>query len=60
MNSRQNPLAQDPAQSRFKWWLVIALIFCAQLGLILGLSDYSPVRARPAAHVPALHLATLT
>jgi TonB family protein len=59
MNSGVDRSPKDPTRPRFQLWLVIGLVFCAQIGLIFALSDYSPVRARPASRVPALHLASL-
>jgi TonB family protein len=40
-----------------RWWLFVGGVFCAQLALILGLSDKSVRQPRPAGFAPSLHLA---
>jgi hypothetical protein len=51
-------LAEPRAWARRRWWVVIALVFGAQLGLIFWLSERTPARPRPPAAAPALRLLT--
>jgi hypothetical protein len=45
---------QPPLWTWRRWCLLIALIFCAQLGLIFLLADKSPPRLRPSSPAPKL------
>jgi hypothetical protein len=40
-----------------RWWFWLAMVFLAQLGLILGLSDRSPLLVRPSPAGPRIDLA---
>jgi TonB family protein len=42
---------------RRRWWWLVGIVFTAQLALILGLSDRTPLKRRPPAKSPILTLA---
>src|SRR5438132_740951 len=46
-----------PMWTRRRWWLLLALVFGMQVGLIFWLSDHSPPRQRAPARAPGIFLA---
>ena len=48
---------ESPYWTRRRWWLILALVFCGQLGFIVWLGDRSPVRPRGAVRAPVIRLA---
>jgi hypothetical protein len=54
-----NPAPAEPRPwPHSRWWLLIALVFMAHLGLIFALSDRKPIFPRQPANVPRLRLET--
>jgi len=54
----QPPCPGERPWPRTRWWLLIALVFAAHLGLILAFADHRPMVPRRAAPGPVLRLAT--
>ena len=50
-------LAEPRPWPRRRWWLLTALILAGQIGAIVWLGDWTPVRVRPPAPAPRLQLA---